>query len=355
MFGVERRGARGLSTDARIAVVRALHGLGDMLCAVPALSALRRAHPRSHITLIGLPACQWLLERFGALVDSLLPFPGFPGIPEQPYSPHALAAFLARPERFDLAVQMHGSGTVSNAFTALLDARAVAGLYQPGHYRPDAAMFFPYPDNGPEVHRWLFLTESLCCPSVDDRLTFPVSASDRAALNAISELSALPPGSFVCLHAGARDAARRWPAERFAAVADHLAERGYSIVLTGTASERAAADTVARAVRYPVINAAGQTSLGAVAALLERAALLVTNDTGISHLAASLRTPSVVVFLASDPERWAPIDRSRHRCVIARRLPTGGLQPMRGSSDAVPAADDVLAEALALLSSGYDR
>src|SRR5690606_36419964 len=123
--GAARRGASGLSARTRIAVVRSLHGLGDMLCAVPALTALRRANPDAHISLIGLPACRWMLERFGALIDALLPFPGFPGIPEQPPIPGALARFFgaARANPFDLAIQMHGCGTVSNAFTVLLGAR----------------------------------------------------------------------------------------------------------------------------------------------------------------------------------------------------------------------------------------
>jgi len=285
------------------------------------------------------------------MIDALLPFPGFPGIPEQTYSPRALAAFLAQEAPFDLAVQMHGSGTVSNAFTALLGARATAGLYQPGHYRPADATFFAYPNHGSEIHRCLFLTQSLRCPSDDDRLVFPVSAADRAALDANAALRALPPRGFVCLHAGSRDPARRWPADRFARVADRLAELGYSIVLTGTASERAAAAAVAAAMRHPATNAAGETSVGAAAALLERAALLVTNDTGISHLAASVRTPSVVVFLASDPDRWAPIDRSRHRCVVARGLSTRGL---RRSRHTVPAADEIVSEAVSLLIGAYD-
>src|SRR5690606_5665031 len=298
--GAARRGASGLSARTRIAVVRALHGLGDMLCAVPALTALRRAHQDAHISLIGLPACRWMLDRFGALIDALLPFPGFPGIPEQPPSPGALARFIgaARAKPFDLAIQMHGSGTVSNAFTVLLGARAAAGLYDETTSAPPSGRFFPYPKHGSEVHRCLHLTRALDCPSDDDVVAFPVRDEDRSALREHERLGALVDERFVCLHTGARDPARRWPAACFAEVGDALASEGYRVVLTGTIAERATADQVAGAMREPPVNVAGETSLGIAAALLERAALLVTNDTGISHLAASVGTPSVVVFLA---------------------------------------------------------
>ena len=65
-------------------------------------------------------------------------------------------------------------------------------------------------------------------------------------------------------------------------------------------------------MRGPAMHAACDVSIGALAALLARARLLVSNDTGVAHVAAGLRLPSVTVFLATDPRRWAPLDRRRH-------------------------------------------
>jgi ADP-heptose:LPS heptosyltransferase len=58
---------------------------------------------------------------------------------------------------------------------------------------------------------------------------------------------------------------------------------------------------------------AGETSLGGLAALISHAALLVANDTGVSHIATALRTPSVIAACGSDAERWAPLDIALHR------------------------------------------
>jgi ADP-heptose:LPS heptosyltransferase len=295
----------------RVALFRALK-LGDLLCAVPAFRALRSGLPDAHVTLIGLPWAATFVERFPHLLDELLPFPGWPGLPEQDVDREQTARFLAeaRSRRFDLAVQMHGAGVASNAIVASLGAASTGGFVVVGAEPLDPERSIAYPDDLHEVHRHLALVEHLGFPSAGDHLGFPVHPDDRAALGSL-----LPgaPGCVV-LHVGAISG-RRWSPERFAALAD-VVGRDRPVVLTGTEAERAMTAAVAERASVPVVDLAGRTSLGVLAALIEAADLVVTNDTGVSHLTAAIGTPSVVLFLSSDPRRWAPLDAERHRAVV---------------------------------------
>jgi ADP-heptose:LPS heptosyltransferase len=304
----------GIVPPRRIAILRALQ-LGDLLCAVPALRSLRAAWPEAEVTLIGLPWAKVFVERFRRYLDDFLEFPGYPGLPERPPLIERIPAFLAAAQarRFDLAIQMHGSGSIVNPLTVLLGAPKSAGFYLPGDFCPDAKSFLPYVDEGLEVCRLLRLTKFLGIETRGDELEFPVREDDHRRLRAIRETADLQPGEYVCIHPGASVPERRWPTSRFAAVAKALAAHGLRIVLTGTREEQPLTRMVARELAAPCVDLAGLTDLGSLAALLSGARLLVANDTGVSHLAAALRVPSVIVSTGKNPERWAPADHRRHR------------------------------------------
>ncbi|MDP8922396.1 MAG: glycosyltransferase family 9 protein, partial [Chloroflexota bacterium] len=319
----------GQPPPRRVAVLRALQ-LGDLLCAVPALRALRGSLPEAEIVLIGLPWARSFVERFDRYLDRLLELPGYPGLPERPPRIAEIPGFLAtaQGEEFDLAVQMHGSGGITNPLTVLLGARVNAGFFVPGDYCPDPARFLAYPEHAHEVRRHLRLLEFLGVPLRGEGLEFPLHDEDLAALRVVDAARGLRPGEYACIHPGARAPGRRWPPERFAAVADALAARGLVVVLTGSAEEAALTRAVADAMDARPVDLAGRTSLGALAALLTGARLLVCNDTGVSHVAAALRVPSVVIFTGSDPNRWAPLDRDLHRVIAP---PAGGRSPDEAS------------------------
>lgn len=300
----------------RIAVFRALN-LGDLLCAMPALRALRGTCPHAEITLIGLPWMAPLALRFSAYIDVFVSFPGMPGLPEQDCNADAFCRFIEREseEHFDLLLQMHGNGAIANPLVGLLGARRCAGFYERGAYCPDPETFMLYPEGIPEVRRHLRLMEFLGIGPRGEALEFPVFEQEWRALDTLAQRRGFDTRNHVCIHPGARDARRWWKAEKFAEVADALARAGHDVVFTGTDTERATIERVRACMRERSISLAGETDLGLLGALIGRARLLVSNDTGVSHVAAALGTPSVVIFLASDPDRWAPLDGELHRIV----------------------------------------
>src|SRR5690606_27068846 len=126
-----------------------------------------------------------------------------------------------------------------------------------------------------------------------------------------------PEARLAVLHPGASVPRRRWPEAHFAAVGRTLLARGCTVVLTGTESEHDVTARVRAALGDAAIDLTGRTDIGQLAALLERAALLVCNDTGPSHLAAALRTPSVVCSTPPDVNGWAPLDHTLHRTLYS--------------------------------------
>jgi ADP-heptose:LPS heptosyltransferase len=314
-----------LSTESNpafreVLVLRALPGLGDFLCVTPALRGLRAALPGARITLLGLRSTRALVARHRHLVDEFLEFPGFPGLPEVPVDAAALRDLLRdHAGRFDLALQMHGSGTFSNLIVQLFEAPTTAGFYVPPRACPNPLTFAPYPKGLPEPLVWLSLLEFLGFATHGDRLEFPLSSADETSLDAMLEECGMSmEANLAVVHVGASDPCRWLAPPVLAGVADGLADRGFAVVLTGAREHVGIAQAVREQASCRLVDLSGRTSLGALGALVRRAKIVVTPDTGVSHLAAAMQTPSVVVFSIGDVRRWAPLDRRRHRIVDGR-------------------------------------
>ncbi|NJQ00325.1 glycosyltransferase family 9 protein [Streptomyces zingiberis] len=295
-------------------VLRAL-GLGDLLTAVPALRALRRAHPAHELVLAAPPRLAEAACATGT-VDRLLPVsaPGgaAPARLDWTGPPPDLAVDLHAPgpggardgHRHPSAVDGEGPG--GRAALRALRPRRLLGYARPG---------FPGPDWQHDEHervRWCRLLEWYDIPADPADLCIPRPGRPSPA-----------PGAVV-LHPGAETAAHRWPADRYAAVARELLRAGHRVAVTAGAGEGEVAHAVAERAGLPapaVFGGDADVPFADLAALVARARAVVTGDTGPAHLASALGTPSVVLFGPTTPRLWGPPESPLHR---ALRHPGGG-------------------------------
>jgi ADP-heptose:LPS heptosyltransferase len=310
--------SEGLSADVsapsgveRIAVLRA-NALGDFVFTLPALAALRARFPAAHLTLLGREWHREFVAGRPEIVDDVAVLPPVPGLtaPPDDAPDAAWPTWLAaqRERRYDLAVQLHGGGRVSNPVVRALGARLSVGLHAPDAEPLDRSLPYVYYQN--EVVRLLEVV-GLAGATGEPYPRLRARPSDRTQARPV--LDALRGEPYVVLHPGATDPRRRWAPQHFAAVADWLAERGIRVVVTGTTSEASVTGAVVDAARSDVLDATGAVSLAGLVGLLAGAQAVVSNDTGPLHLADALGRPTVGIFWCGNLINGGPLRRGRHR------------------------------------------
>ena len=264
-----------LPRGSRIAILR-LRSLGDCVLTTPALDLLKRFRPDLHLAI-------FVENRFREI------FEGNPDLSEI-HAPELVALRRFRPQ---LCLNLHG-GTRSAWMTELSGARYRAGF---GHYRQQFVynVAIPRAQEILHVERKVHTAEHLA--SAAFFLGAPVSEIPRAKLFAAGRPPSIAGSRTAVIHAVAAQPEKSWPAANFVAVADHLAQAGYSPVFIG-----GPADDLTPFHRYPTL----QSSLSDLKSLLASAALFIGNDSGPAHMAAAFGVPSVVVFGPSDPSIWGP-------------------------------------------------
>jgi heptosyltransferase-2 len=186
--------------------------------------------------------------------------------------------------------------------------------------------------------------------SLEKNMELFVSAEETAEAD---RLLADVHGPFIVLNPGASKPAKRWPAARFARVADALHEsHGLRAVVSGGPGEKDILDAVVGAADSPVIDLARRgVNLASLKAVIKRSSLLITNDTGPRHIAAALGTPVVSLFGPTD-HRWTALAGVSERILLAEPfLPdelTADRHPKLCAIDRI-AVSDVIAAAKALL------
>ncbi len=320
--------------------------LGDVVHALPVLAGLRQAYPTAHIAWIVGTSFAPLLHGH-PLLDEVIPFDRarFGRLWRDPLACIAFWRFVAevRRRRFDLILDLQGlirSGLLASFSGArrrigFSDAREGAWLCYT--QRVDAG--------SGEIHaveKNLRLLAALGLPARAAEFPLPIGAAEAHAARRLLTDAGLPNDrGFVAVMPGARWKSKLWPVERFAALIDAIhTEHGLRCVLLGSPAERALAETMCAASRCGPCDLVGRTTLRELAALLARAQVAVSSDSGPMHIAAALRTPVVALFGPTSAQRtgpYSPLARiAVHRVPCApclrRTCPLGHHECLRGLS-----------------------
>ena len=277
--------------------------IGDVVHALPVLNLLRRRWPGAHVSWLVTPACAGLLERHPQL-DEVIRFERreFGRGWRSPRVAADLVRFMRDLglRRFDLVIDLQGlfrSGWLAWATKAPVRVG-------PSNAREGAWLFYTHrvSTGAVEQHaieRYLTLAEAVGCERGPVEFHFAVDEGDRAYVKGLT------PERFAVLMPGANWVTKQWPVERFAGLVGPLRDRfGLECVVAG------GPDVAGLAARVPTaVNLAGKTNLRQLVALLERAELVVANDSGPMHIAAALGRPLVTPFGPTNPVRTGPYRR----------------------------------------------
>jgi len=280
-----------VSPPARV-LVRLPNWLGDALMARPLLHAVRAGWPSARVTAQGPDALLALLASDGAW-DAARPWPG----PARAGGEAPFDVALVLPPSFSSAWHAWRSGA-RRRFGFAGDARSWL-LTHAVRRRSRGAQHL--------ADEYLSIAASAGLAGAPAVPSLTVDGSAIAAADALLGEAGAGGRAIAILAPGAAyGPAKRWDAARFAALAGRLAERGLTVLLCGGAGDRDACAAVAASAPH-AIPLAGRTSLPVMAALAARARAVVSNDSGLAHLAAATGAPTVVLFGSTSSAWTAPL------------------------------------------------
>lgn len=316
----------------RILLLRPDH-LGDALLTMPAVEALRRQRPQAELHALASPPAARVLERLPSLNSvEALDFPGFSRRRQQGgFAPWGLALQTARQlrhYRFSAALVLrpdHWWGAMV-AWMAGIPQRV-------GFATPETAPFLthtPLLQREHALQRNLRLVAALtrAGPAASVEYRFPLTAADREAARSVLRQAGVADGAdYVVIHPGTGARLKHWESERWARVADHLAQaQKRYVVFSGSASEQELVRNIMQCTRGPATSLVGKTDVGQLAACYERASLVLGPDSGPLHLAAAVGTATVSLYGPADPVEFGPWGAAERHVVLASPI---GCRPCR--------------------------
>ena len=304
--------ARWKWQDVRKVLIVRLRSIGDTVLTTPSILALRRFLPNAEIDI--------LLEDWVAPVLA-----GHPALNRivtlegRSFSSRARVARELRANRYDVVYNLHG-GTTATFLARATGARHRVGYatYQysqlHNHTAPSPLLLWGQ-EKTHSAEQQLALLGWTGVP-VTDRPPTQLATMSEAIEKVDGDLASagLEAGKFALIHPAAAFATKQWAAEKFARIAEFLAERGMPSVVVAAPHESALIDEVRSQCAVRLVNLS--LPLPEVTALASRARLFVGNDSGIAHIAAAVSTPSVVIFGSSNIAHWRPWTNSPNEVVF---------------------------------------
>ena len=276
----------------------------------PAIRAIRRAYPESHIACLVAPRGLDLL-RGNPHLDEVIPMEEERGL--KAWRHWGPLVKRLREGRFDAAYLFHRSFTRTVlAWAAGIPVRIGYRTWKRG-WLLTLAVDPPPKDSAHKADWFLRLLKADGIEEDGCHYDAGVLPQDEEAADRL--LRGLGVGSgerLVALHAGANWRLKRWPAGHFARLADGLAQRyGVKPIFVGGEGDRPLIQGILARMKGPAFVAAGRTTFRQLGALLARTSLLVSNDSGPLHLGVAVGTPVVALFGPTDPALTGPKADSR--------------------------------------------
>ncbi len=294
--------------------------LGDIVLALPALSALRRSFPEAKISWFIRPEFAPLLKDHPDLSEIILFDRRFLG--KAWYNPRAFGALISliwrlNRSKFDAVLDLQGLFRTA-AFAWLTGCRKRFGM---ANARELGHIFYTHKieqdkDSIHLVDYYLKIVRVAGAHQTDVQFPLPIDLDAAGAVNKLLAAQSIKLNDYAVFVPTSAREDKCWPTERFATLANKVSKQfGLSIIATGSAYEKAVLEELRNLACVRIANFAGATSISELVALLKGAKLVVSNDTGPGHIAAALGIPVVMLFGPTNPARVAPYGRPK--CVVA--------------------------------------
>jgi lipopolysaccharide heptosyltransferase II len=314
---------------ARSLLAVRLDSMGDVLMTTPALRALKTSAPGRRLTLLTSPA--------GAEVAPLIPELDGVVVYDAPWLKASRPRGDGRLDRRMIEELRARGFDGAVIFTVYSQNPAPSALLchladiprRLAHCRENTYQLLtdwvPDPEPGKlrrhEVQRQLDLVTAIGCRTDDERLSLRVPEAARRRVDRLLDELGVEAARMVVCHAGASAPSRRYRAEGFAMVARGLTKRlARQVVFTGRGGEVGLVASIQAMAGVPTWSLVDRLDVGELAALIERASLLVANNTGPAHIAAAVGTPVVDLYALTNPQHtpWAVPSR-----VLSHDVPCG--------------------------------